>query len=261
MRKFCFTADVDRDVNERVHGKIDAISLNSGGEARFTSSEKGTRMIMEMLDETGIKATFFAEATTLDNISVDIGNNEVAMHGLNHEDMTGEISGIELSYDRLTEIMQTSVNIIKDKTGKIPKGFRAPYMRTNDKIMNILSEFGMRYDSSLYERISATFNPYDIGNGLKEIPIPTGIDGNGKKITAYLWPMHEGIRTPDEYIRLADTMHEGVFTIATHSWHMAESRGGLMSPERAEKNIGDTKKIITSLLDRGFKAVRMIDAI
>ncbi|MCL2607807.1 MAG: polysaccharide deacetylase family protein [Methanomassiliicoccaceae archaeon] len=261
MRRLCFTVDVDRDVNERIPGRIDAVSINSGGKARFTSSGKGTDIIMDMLDETGVKATFFAEAATLGKISADLGNNEVAMHGLDHEDMTGEVSGIELSSEQLIDIMRTSIHIIEDRTGSTPKGFRAPYMRTNGKITAALSEIGMVYDSSVYAPISAVFNPYDIGGGLKEIPVPTGVDASGNKITAYLWPMHEGIRTPDDYIRLADTMNEGIFTIATHSWHMVESRSGLMSPEQTEKNIANTKKVITSLLDNGFKAVRMIDAI
>jgi len=260
-KKFCFTVDVDRDANECVTGRVAAASLRSGGNARFTSSAKGTGIILDILSEMGIKATFFAEARTLENIDVHFGNNEVAMHGLDHEDLTGELSGITLSDDEINKIMRTSSDIIKERTGTRPKGFRAPYMRTSERIMNILPKFGVVYDSSLYSELSKKMHPYDVGNGMREIPVPVRTDGNGKRTAAYLWPMHEGIRTPDEYVRMADTVEEGVFVIATHSWHIVESRNGIMDAAQREKNIGNVRKIVTAVLDNGFKAARMIDTV
>jgi len=261
MRRICFTVDVDRDVNECIPGRRDAVSKGSK-DARFTSSGKGTDLLLEMLDETGIKATFFAEARTLEATDAAFGGNEVAMHGADHEDMTGEISGIPMTDDDLDEIMRTSINTIRDRTGQSPKGFRAPYMRSNEKVMNALARCGMRYDSSMYAQISRSFHPFDLDNGLTEIPIPTGTDGNGKKIVAYLWPMHEGKRTPDDYIRMAETVEDGVFVLATHSWHITESiAGGIMDDHRIKKNLNDTKEIITSILDKGFRASRMTDVL
>jgi peptidoglycan/xylan/chitin deacetylase (PgdA/CDA1 family) len=260
-RKLCFTVDVDRDVNERVPGRAEAVSLHSDG-ARFTSSEAGADIVLDMLNDIGIKGTFFTEATALKNIDVQFGKNEVAMHGLDHEDMTGEVSGIRLSDDALNKIMRTSSDIIKDRTGTAPKGFRAPYMRTDERIMNAAADAGAVYDSSMYGVLSGTFGPYDLGNGMKEILIPTSTDRNGKKITAYLWPMHEGKRTYDGYIEMAETLKDGVFVIATHSWHIVESRSdGLMDNDRRKRNIDNVKKILTELMDSGFKAVRMIDAV
>jgi peptidoglycan/xylan/chitin deacetylase (PgdA/CDA1 family) len=213
------------------------------------------------LDETGLKATFFAEARALQNMNAEFGKNEVAMHGLDHEDMTGEVSGVRLSEDALKDIMMNSIDIIRGATGSTPTGFRAPYMRTNGTVMNILSKLRLRYDSSLYADIKETMHPYDLGNGMKEIPVPVATDGNGRKLYAYLWPMHEGLRTPDEYIRMAETVKEGTFVIATHSWHMVESRSGMMSADQIKKNADNVRKIITSILDSGFKAVRMTDVV
>ena len=259
-KRLCFTVDVDRDANECVPGHAAAVS--PGGEARFASSEAGVNIILDLLNDIGMKATFFAEARTLENIDVTFGSNEVAMHGLDHEDMTGEISGIRLSDSELNDIMQTSSDIITDRTGTRPKGFRAPYMRTDERIMRTLPSFGVIYDSSLYADIKSKMHPYDAGNGVKEIPVPAAADGNGKRMTAYLWPMHEGTRTFDEYIKMADRVKEGVLVIATHSWHMVESRsGGMMSKAEIKKNISGVRKIITSVLDSGFDAVRMIDAV
>ncbi|MDR0778115.1 MAG: polysaccharide deacetylase family protein [Methanomassiliicoccaceae archaeon] len=260
-RRLCFTVDVDRDVNECVPNRTEAVSLHSD-DARFTSSEAGVNIILDMMNDIGINGTFFTEATTLRNIDVQFGKNEVAMHGLDHEDMTGEVSGIRLSDDTLNNIMRTSSDIIKDRTGTAPKGFRAPYMRTDERIMNAAAGAGAVYDSSLYGVIGGTFGPYDLGNGMKEILVPTGTDRNGKKITAYLWPMHENKRTYDEYTEMAGTLNDGVFVIATHSWHIVESRSdGMMNSGQRKRNADNVRKIITDLLDSGFKAARMIDVI
>jgi len=261
MRRLCFTVDVDRDVNECVPGRVDATSLNEE-EPRFTSSEKGVNIILDLLDEIGINATFFAEARTMGNINVSFGNNEVAMHGFDHEDLTGEATGVHLSNDRIREIIQDSVNIIRDKTGRTPQGFRAPYMRTNENILEIISEMGMFYDSSLYAEIGRVFLPYDIGNGMTEIPVPFRTDVNGKKMYSYMWSMHEGLRTPEEFIEMAEIVYDGIFVIGTHSWHIVESRsGGMMDAEQMRNNIDNVRKIITSLLDKDFKAIKMIDSV
>jgi len=261
MRRLCFTVDVDRDANECVPGRRDAVSKGSQ-DARFSSSEKGADLLLEMLDGIGIKATFFAEAATLRSTDIAFGNNEVAMHGADHEDMTGEISGIPMTDDDLDGIMERSFSAVKDRTGRSPKGFRAPYMRSNEMVMRALARCGLSYDSSLYAPIGKTFRPYDIGNGLKEIPVPTGTDGTGKKMFAYLWPMHEGKRTAGDYINMAGIVEDGVFVVATHSWHIAESAaGGKTGEDRIKINLENTKRVITSILDAGFKASRMADVL
>jgi len=257
-KRLCFTVDVDRDVNECVPGRREACSLRGG--VRFTSSEAGTGAILDMLDELGIKATFFVEARTLENIDVSFGNHEVAMHGLDHEDMTAEISGIPLPKDELNGIMQRSADIIKDRTGTSPKGFRAPYMRTDEEITKMLPEFGIVYDSSMYAQLSKRMDAYAVGSGVTEIPVPVSADGNGKRITGYLWPMHEGTRTPDDFVKMSKAVEEGIFVIATHSWHMVESRSrGIMGKAERERNVRNVKDVITGILDGGLKASRMID--
>ena len=258
-RSLCFSVDVDRDANECVPGKVNAVSR--GGGIRFTSSGSGTDSILDMLNDIGMKATFFAEARTLQNISASFGNNEVSMHGLDHEDMTGEVSGIPLTEDELNKIMQDSADIIKDHTGKAPEGFRAPYMRINKRVTDVLSKY-VRYDSSVYAALNSTMHPYDTGNGMKEIPVPAVSDKNGKKMYAYLWPMHEGKRTYEEYVRMADAVKDGVFVLATHSWHMAETiSGGVMSPIQRQENADSVRKVLTGILDSGFRAARMSDVI
>jgi peptidoglycan/xylan/chitin deacetylase (PgdA/CDA1 family) len=257
MKKFCFSVDVDRDANECMPGNKAAVS--SGGGVRFTSSEKGLDIILDMLDDIGMKATFFAEARTLENIDASFGDNEIAMHGLDHEDMTGELSGIRPSDEELRDIMGKSKDIIKDRTGIEPKGFRAPYMKTDGGIMDLLPEFGIIYDSSVYAEIGT--GPYVTASGISEIPVPVSEDRNGRKIYGYLWPMHEGRRGPEDYTEMADSVDDGIFALATHSWHITESVGGPMDGPRIRENIENVRKVLTAVLDKGFRSVRMIDCV
>jgi hypothetical protein len=135
-------------------------------------------------------------------------------------------------------------------------------MRTDGRIMDAIAKIGVRYDSSYYAPLGAAPEPYDMGNGVKEVPVPFSADNDGKRITSYLWPMHEGSRTPNEFTEMADALDDGIFVIATHSWHMVETRSkGLMDPVQTKKNIGNVRDIITYILDSDFKAVRIAETI
>jgi Predicted xylanase/chitin deacetylase len=241
--KACFTVDLDRDVNFLDSGnKAGSLNRGQGTAPRFGSSEKGAKIIQEILDETGIKATFFAEARTLSgtNAFESICDNEIAVHGVDHEDIT------LMTENELETMLLEANDIVKGITGKRPKGFRAPFMKYDERSFPILKEIGIKYDSSSYGN-SIT----EIG-GIKEIPVSQGTDAKGRKMAAYLWPMHEGTRSPDDYTELASK--NDIFVFATHTWHMVESRDrGLMDADGIRKNKEDLAHIIYSLLDSGFK--------
>lgn len=247
MRTLCLTVDLDRDVNIHVPGQHHAGSIDRGdGMApRFSSTERGLSILVDLLDEIGIKATFFAEAETLERIETAhlLSGHEVGLHGYHHEDLT------LMNENDLEETLQTSFNIVRDVTGRFPKSFRAPYMRTNDRIMSILPNMGITIDSSHYAELTEKFMPYE-QHEMIEVPVPEGKDASGKKISAYLWPMHEGKRQPQDYIRMSGEMYNGVFTIATHTWHMVESRDrGRMSIEEIKKNRSNVKKVLEGMID------------
>ncbi len=261
MRQLCFTIDLDRDVNDATVGSSAAISLDrgSGDAPRFTSSEKGTLVLLDLLDDLGIRATFFAEGRTLRETGVGsvLSSHEVAVHGYDHEDLTGVRSKVHLSHGDLRSIMERSVQAIRDETGTSPVGFRSPYMDPNDELLGFLHEYGMTYDSSRYVYVSDVVNPYPSGSPmLTELPALKGTAANGKTITSYLWPMHEGRRSADDFIALGESVKDGVCMIATHTWHMVESRsGGMMSQDEVSRNYDATRRVLASLIDSGFEAV------
>ena len=265
MRILCLTIDLDTDANDPKVGWTSAVSLDrgSGDAPRFSSTGKGTALLAEMLDELGIKATFFAEARALhcSGVSGLLSGHEVALHGLEHEDFTGKRTGVYMDEGEMREIIERSVSLIRDCVGYQPKGFRAPYMDMDDTLLSFLPEYGIRYDSSYYAYAGDALTPYRLDNGIIEIPVSKGTDISGKSITSYLWPMHEGTRAADDFITMAEGMKEGAFVLATHSWHVVESRrDGILGEARSRKNVDDIRRILETLQDDGFRIVTMSEA-
>ena len=264
MRYLCITVDLDRDVNIPVRGSSAAGSIDRGAgtSPRFSSSGKGAELLVELFDSLGVKATFFAEARTLHRSGAFnfVKGHEVAMHGLDHEDFTGERTGMGYDYGDLREITERSISLIRDCIGMNPKGFRSPYTSPNEDMLSFLSEYGIVYDSSYYTYAGDSILPYRSEYGITEIPVPKSVDRSGEPITGYLWPMHEGTRDKEDFIDMADSLNEGVFVIATHSWHVCENQKGMLDDAGVKRNIDDIRSIVETLMDRGFDVISMYDA-
>lgn len=266
MRRLCFTVDLDRDVNDAVPGSSAAVSLDRGdGNApRFSSCAEGTEVLLDLLDELGVRATFFCEATALRRSGAgrSISGHEIGFHGLDHEDFTGARTGVHMDQGAMREVVERGICMIRDDAGVSPRGFRSPYTDPDEDMLDILPEYGFAYDSSRYTYVSSDTDAYRLGNGLAEVPAVKGRDAGGKTVTSYLWPMHEGLRRPEDFVRLGEEVEDGTFVLATHTWHMVESRsGGRMSPERAGSNLADVREVLTGLLDAGFRPMTVSEAL
>ena len=248
MRIACFTVDLDRDANILLpDGSAGSTDRGHGYSPRFRSSLKGAKMLSRLFRETGVDATFFAEAAMLSEVSEDVLDSEVAMHGLEHEDLS------VMSVRKMERILTEASDTIKDFTGYRPEGFRAPFMRPNPEMYGILEDLGVEYDSSEYADVTERMVPYTVG-GLTEVPVPKGPDREGRNTTGYLWPMHEGKRSPQDCIDLASKMKGGIFVIATHSWHMVETAElGVMDSVWKKTNGDNIRKVIEALSDEGFE--------
>ena len=110
-----------------------------------------TERILSLLDEYGVKATFFvlgcvAEAEPDLVKMIAAGGHEIASHGWSHtliNDLTEDQFRVELA--RTEEVIHT-------QCGCLPIGFRAPQWSVSDRtpwVYEILAERGYRYDSSL----------------------------------------------------------------------------------------------------------------
>ena len=249
MRRLFFTADVDRDVNVQVPGRAAAGSLDrgSGDAPRFSSSERGLGVLLDVLDEVGVRGTLFFEGRTAETIDCSrAAGHSVGIHGYDHEDLA------QLGDADLKAAMRRSFEAVSDRVGR-PSCFRAPYMSADARVLDAACGCaGVRRDSSFYTPVGGRSEPYVAGRML-EFPVPKARDASGKVIAAYLWPMHEGRRRPSDYVEMARSI-DGDMVIADHSWHMAESReSGLMGPERERANAEDVRAVIEGILDLGFR--------
>lgn len=251
-RRLMFTVDVDRDVNVQIEGNQAAGSLDrgQGTSPRFSSSKKGLAILLDILDDLGIRGTFFIEGCTAETIDCSIVSGHcIGFHGYDHEDLT--------AVDNLGEVMDRGYNAVRDNVST-PACFRSPYMKTNDSVIDELMRLGIRHDSSVYA--DPGVQPYQV-KGVTEHPVAKGKDHLGKVITAYLWPMHEGKRKPADYLSLTRACGEADVVISTHSWHMVESRdSGTMSSDRVQANRVQVEEVLGMMMDEGFEPSTICDS-
>jgi peptidoglycan/xylan/chitin deacetylase (PgdA/CDA1 family) len=264
MRYAAFTVDVDRDANLAERGRYEAGSRAIKGtetKPRFVSSGKGLLSISELLEELDIRATFFLEGDAVRDIARHndirelLQKHEVACHGICHEDLTGESTGICLSADQIGEIAKESRSIVRDIVGRDPVGFRAPYQHINSTGIGALAKVGFSYDSSMTENmVDGNIAPRKLDDGMFEVPLACGKDNRGKKIVSYLWPMHEGKRVAGDYLELASSFRSGFLVLATHSWHLAETfERGILNSKQSATEIEKTRTVLTGMLDQGIR--------
>lgn len=234
---------------------------------RYSSTREGLEMIVDMLDELGVKGTFFMEGEAAEVMSRDIDlrdllrGHEVAAHGYAHEDLTGESTGIAPSEEWLDAIVGRSLAAIEGVTGARPQGFRAPYQHINEGVVAVLQRRGLLYDSTLFAEMSSGLYPYRLPSGLIEVPLAQGRDATGRRMQSYLWPLHEGRREVNDYLQLIDRHKDGLFVLADHSWHVVESLSGLRPPGRAGVEVSKVRDMLQGTLDRGVEIVTLSDYI
>jgi len=266
VRAVAFTVDVDRDVNLACQGDVCSIS-NGGKHPRFESSARGLELIAGLLEEMGVKGTFFWEGRTAEVLSekMDLKDvmrrQEVALHGYDHEDFSGKETGILLDRKSTGAILDKGTGVLDKVFGRDVRGFRAPYQRVTDILLDELGARDFLYDSSdTVELVEGKVGPYRNKNGLPEIPVCWSRDGRGKKIVSYLWPYHEGKRPMADYMDLVDDFQEGLLVVATHSWHPVESFcSGLRTNEDVRRDMADLRALLEHIERSGCDLVSIAD--
>lgn len=272
MRLASFTVDVDRDVNLPRQGKREAGSKCHDGdrdEVRFASSTRGLRLLVEMLEETGIKATFFFEGDTLLHVArlLDVrellSKHEVACHGVCHEDITGEATGVAMTDLEISQMLDQGRDILSNIFARDPVGFRAPYQHIDQRTLSLLPKKGFLYDSSMTKEVNEeddSLHPWKVAGDLLEIPVARARDREGRRIVSYLWPMHEGKRLPSDYEHLTAGVHSGVLVFATHSWHIVETYDrGLLSDASVQINLDNLRRVLERARDEGMEFLPLED--
>lgn len=115
--------------------------------------ERQMRSVFSLLDELGVKATFFMLGITVKNYpdvakEVVHKGHEVACHGYGHERV------YDLTEEAFRADVERSIETIEGITGVRPVGYRAPAFSINrDTIwaFDVLADLGFQYDSSLQD--------------------------------------------------------------------------------------------------------------
>ena len=143
------------------------------------------RRLLRLLDETGVRATFFVLGYVAERhpemvCEIAAAGHEIGTHGYSHTliyKQTPEVFRRELS---------RAVHTLEDVAGQPVLGHRAPFFSiTKDSLwaFDVLGELGIRYDSSVFPVLNYRYGiadaprwPYEIQAGakrLKEFPIST----------------------------------------------------------------------------------------
>lgn len=166
--------------------------------------ERQTAIMLDMLDETNVKATFFILgmlAKYRPGLVKQIAakGHEIGIHGQYHTAM------FTLTPDEARKDLRESVDIVSNITGQKIYGYRAPFFSINETnlyVLEILTDLGLEYDSSIFPKKMPRYGIdwfsdkdalYDLPNGKQIVELPlTVAEYFNKK-----WPVSGG-----GYIRL-----------------------------------------------------------
>ncbi|GAB6899319.1 polysaccharide deacetylase family protein [Kineosporia succinea] len=141
----------------------------------LSTGEYGARVavprLLRLLDESGVKASFFVPAVSalLHPGEIDAytaAGHEIGVHGWIHERNT------LLSYENELDLIGRSLDTLEHLSGTRPAGIRTPSWDFSPSTLTVVRELGFAYDSSLM----ADDEPYEIlaagePTGLVEIPV------------------------------------------------------------------------------------------
>jgi peptidoglycan-N-acetylglucosamine deacetylase len=108
----------------------------------------GAPRILDLLRREAIPTTWFVPGHTIvsfpDSVAAVVADgHEIGCHGWAHEDL----SVLEPAAER--DVLVRSLEAVTRASGVAPRGFRAPYWALSEQTLELASELGLRYDSSL----------------------------------------------------------------------------------------------------------------
>jgi polysaccharide deacetylase family protein (PEP-CTERM system associated) len=120
--------------------------------SRESRVERNTNLLLDLLDESGCKATFFTLGWIADEHpqvvrSVAERGHEVACHSLRHRTV------YQMTPDEFREDTRCAKDLLENVSGVRVRGYRAPsFSITKDSLwaLTVLAELGFTYDSSIF---------------------------------------------------------------------------------------------------------------
>jgi len=169
-----FTFDVDVDSGLIFNNRDTAVTRVCAASALHSEIKVGIPRLVKLFRAFGLQQTFFVPGWCLDQYPeiatalVDEGH-EIGHHGYLHE----KLNMLEEAEER--KAIQKGIAAIINRTGKRPRGFRAPSWAFSKHTLKILLDEGLDYDSSLL----GGEMPYLLADGERrmiELPVDTALD-------------------------------------------------------------------------------------
>jgi peptidoglycan/xylan/chitin deacetylase (PgdA/CDA1 family) len=176
-------------------------------------------------------------------------HGEVGAHDTKHDGKLSKLPKQKI-VDRLFEAKQTLEEIL----GEPIRGFRAPLLQFNSKLIKALAEVGYLYDSSCptwEPNNPSTMKPHGIGtvfpldfHGVQEIPVSVPQDHQMIQILGLSLK-----RTIEKWLEIYGNIKElgGVYTILVHPDYEFANKDGLGFYEELLNEISIDKEAVISL--------------
>jgi peptidoglycan-N-acetylglucosamine deacetylase len=169
----------------------------------------GVPRILRLLAERDIRATFFVPGYTAEQHSDQVkairdAGHEIAHHGYLHEPLTGADEAAEREY------LERGLEALDRVAGVRPAGYRAPWWETTDRTLDLLVEYGFRFDSSLFDA-DLPYVRQLAGGSITEIPVSWALDDWEKYA---FWPEVTGSGTIERPSLVAEHWWEEVVAYA-----------------------------------------------
>ena len=188
------TIDVEDYYQVSAFEKISPPSTWAGCESRV---ERNTDLILAILDESSIKATFFVLGCVAEHCpglvkAIAAQGHEIASHGYGHQRLCN------MTRDAFREDVRRSKSLLEDATGQQVYGYRAPsYSISRDTLwaFDELCAAGYLYDSSIFP----------IRHDYYGIPDWQRFAGTAVKVTDNDWQSGEALNGEDSIMELPIT--------------------------------------------------------
>lgn len=199
------------------------------------SANVGISRVLRLLEDKGVKATFFVPAHTaisFGDVTLRIvrEGHEVALHGDCHESPVG------MSRDDEAAVLDRSITKLQSILGScfVPLGYRSPAWDLSSNSIELLEQRGILYDSSM---MADDYRPYRArrGDGVDEhgfirgqpskiVEMPVAWELDDFPYFCFLnRPLYQGLRSTEEVYLLwkeefdyCHSMSDGVFTLTMH---------------------------------------------
>lgn len=157
MVAFCVDVDAVAGWIGSYGGEDSACDISRG----LFSGEVGTPRLLKMFDRYRIPTTWFipghsAETFPAQMKEVVAAGHEIGIHGYTHE------NPVALSPEQESYILDRSIDIITELSGRRPTGYVAPWWEFSLVTNELLLDKGIKYDHSLMHR---DFEPYYVRKG------------------------------------------------------------------------------------------------